>query len=67
MKITITELEYLEAYASDGGWCRACGDPAGPGIEPDARNYRCDGCGSRQVFGAEECLLMGVVEFEGES
>jgi hypothetical protein len=28
------------------------------GVEPDARNYLCEACGERRVFGAEEILLM---------
>jgi hypothetical protein len=43
---------------SNPGICVACGEDA-EGCEPDARNYECESCGERQVFGAEE-LLMGV-------
>ncbi len=66
MRITITESEYVEANDSHEGWCLACGELAGPGIEPDARRYPCGSCGARRVYGAEECLLMGAVEFGGE-
>jgi predicted RNA-binding Zn-ribbon protein involved in translation (DUF1610 family) len=38
------------------GICIACGEET-DGCEPDARNYLCDNCGERQVFGAEELLL----------
>jgi hypothetical protein len=38
------------------GLCLACGNEQG-GCEPDARNYECEACGERQVFGAEELLL----------
>lgn len=38
------------------GFCVACGADA-DGCEPDARNYKCEECGARQVFGAEELLL----------
>jgi hypothetical protein len=41
------------------GICLACGEEQ-EGCEPDARNYECEACGERQVFGAEEALLMGV-------
>jgi predicted RNA-binding Zn-ribbon protein involved in translation (DUF1610 family) len=43
------------------GWCVACGSEQ-DGVEPDARNYVCDACGERTVFGAEECLLNEWVE-----
>jgi len=39
------------------GVCTACGAET-DGCEPDARNYECDDCGEREVFGAEELLLM---------
>jgi len=37
------------------GFCIACGESA-KGCEPDARNYKCEYCGKRMVFGAEELL-----------
>jgi hypothetical protein len=45
---------------SSPGWCLACGEQADE-VEPDARRYQCDACGLHQVFGAEECCLMGYV------
>lgn len=49
----------LEAAQSDEylGFCIACGNEQ-DGCEPDARNYECEACGERQVFGAEELLVM---------
>jgi hypothetical protein len=41
----------------DPGFCLACGNEQG-GYEPDARHYRCEACGERRVYGAEELLLM---------
>lgn len=38
------------------GFCTACGADA-DGCEPDARNYRCEECGARAVYGAEELLI----------
>ena len=48
-----------ESMGSDEyiGFCLACGEEA-YGVEPDARRYRCDGCNERQVYGAEELVLM---------
>lgn len=48
----------MEAIESGeyAGFCTACGEQA-DGIEPDAREYRCDSCGKNAVFGAEELLL----------
>jgi len=42
------------------GFCLACGEDADT-CEPDARNYTCEYCGEREVFGAEELMMMGVV------
>lgn len=38
------------------GFCLACGDDA-DNCEPDARKYKCESCGERQVYGAEELLV----------
>ena len=40
----------------DPGFCLVCGNEQA-GTEPDARKYRCEACGARAVFGAEELLL----------
>ena len=56
-KVTLDEV--MEAVQADDcrGFCLACGAEAF-NVEPDARNYRCETCDERQVFGAEELLLM---------
>lgn len=38
------------------GFCIACGVEAG-GCEPDAQRYRCEACGARAVYGADELLI----------
>ena len=60
IRIPLEDIE--DARDSDDGFCLACGERAYGGIEPDARNYECEMCGESQVFGAEECVLMGAVE-----
>ena len=48
----------LEAAAANYfGFCRACGAEHHE-IEPDARNYACESCEMKQVYGAEELALM---------
>ncbi len=45
------------AERNDGtGFCTACGAEA-EGCEPDAREYECEICGERKVYGAEELLI----------
>lgn len=39
------------------GFCLDCGADA-EGVEPDARRYKCEECGERQVYGAEEVLIV---------
>jgi hypothetical protein len=39
------------------GFCIACGADA-DGCEPDAERYRCEECGCRQVYGAQQLLLI---------
>ena len=48
----------LEVVQEDAqaGFCLACGDEA-HGVEPDAEKYRCESCGAKMVYGAEEILM----------
>ena len=39
------------------GFCVACGHEQGD-CEPDARKYKCEECGARQVYGSSELLMM---------
>jgi hypothetical protein len=39
------------------GFCINCGEEADE-CEPDARKYKCEHCGEKEVYGAEELLLM---------
>ncbi|KKM79203.1 hypothetical protein LCGC14_1352210 [marine sediment metagenome] len=43
----------------NAGFCLACGEDA-DGVEPDAEKYSCECCDASAVYGAEQCLLMGV-------
>lgn len=57
----------IAACAADdnGGWCVECGEEA-YGVEPDARGHECEACGKRGVYGAEELLVSGYYEGDGE-
>lgn len=53
-------LEAVEAQFTsldNPGFCIACGADA-DNCEPDAREYRCESCRQRTVYGAEELLMM---------
>ncbi|HUU88596.1 MAG TPA: hypothetical protein VMX17_12705 [Candidatus Glassbacteria bacterium] len=60
--IRLTETEYRELVTSDIGICKACGAHRDC-CEPDARNYTCEDCGEDEVFGTEELLMEGEIEF----
>lgn len=59
---TITADRILEAVErrmtslDNPGFCVKCGADA-EGVEPDARAYLCEHCGSRGVYGVEELLF----------
>ncbi len=46
---TMFDLEML-------GFCIACGEEA-MGVEPDAEEYKCEACGQRKVYGAEQIMF----------
>jgi len=55
-------LEQIQAADDDqAGFCLACGNMQF-NCEPDARNYRCEACGEKRVFGAAELVFMGHVK-----
>lgn len=59
MMFNLEDIESaMECYC---GFCIACGAER-DSCEPDARNYECYDCGEHQVFGAEELLIMGMVQ-----
>ena len=66
-KKKISLRAYSEDEIQDGtmGVCLACGAERDC-CEPDARNYKCEECGERRVFGLEEALLMGAIELTEE-
>jgi hypothetical protein len=58
-KIRLEDIE--RAMAEDTGFCVSCGAERDC-CEPDARNYPCEECGDNTVYGAEELLMMGLVD-----
>ncbi len=58
MHESVTADRIIAAVEADDnlGFCVACGAEAS-GVEPDAREYECDCCGERAVYGAEELLF----------
>jgi predicted RNA-binding Zn-ribbon protein involved in translation (DUF1610 family) len=58
--LTFTFEAIKKAIEFGQGFCTSCG--AMRDCEPDARQYVCDECGLNRVYGAEELVLMGLVE-----
>jgi hypothetical protein len=47
------------------GICLRCGEEA-EGCEPDAENYKCESCGEKQVYGAQQALIAGLYHMNAE-
>ena len=60
---SITESQYAEMAENYGGYCTSCGEEA-YGVEPDACKCVCESCGQPAVYGVEELLIMGLVDFD---
>ena len=58
--ITFKLEQIEEAMENNEGFCIECGESKSC-CEPDARNYECESCGKKTVFGAEELLISGRV------
>ena len=57
----MTMLAWVQARENYIGWCTECGSRREQ-TEPDAREYQCEVCGSRTVYGAEEWINEGWLE-----
>lgn len=54
---TVIEAAERQMFGTDNpGFCLACG-MENDGCEPDAREYKCEACGKREVYGAAEIAL----------
>ena len=60
VRFALDEIEV--AMLEDGGFCIFCGEPSETPVEPDARDYHCTACDRHGVYGAEELLLMDLVD-----
>jgi len=58
MHKSITQDRVIAAVHEDDciGFCIDCGAETS-GVEPDAKGYPCDECGSNAVYGAEQLLF----------
>ena len=61
VSVTINQVKYGEA--ANLGICTSCGEEQ-DGCEPDARNYTCDMCGKKSVYGYPQAVLEQKVTVE---
>jgi hypothetical protein len=62
---TCTQEEFADHVDSHDGFCKSCQDFTRFGMtEPDAEDYECPDCEKNECVGAENALIMGLVEFE---
>jgi len=61
-QMQMSEEEYLDLVNEQMGLCLSCGAER-ECCEPDARHYDCPECGENEVFGVEELLMEGKIEF----
>ncbi len=55
-KVTLEQVMTAVESGDYIGICITCGYEQ-EGVEPDACKYKCEDCGERKVYGAEELLL----------
>ncbi len=60
--VSISLALYLKYREECWGVCTVCRDWTADCVEPDARKYECPDCGERSVYGAEEAMMLGLVE-----
>lgn len=53
----LAAVESQHTALENPGFCIVCGFEA-EGCEPDAMKYKCESCGEKQVYGAEQLLLI---------
>lgn len=58
-KPTLEQIKEMDD--NQEGFCLACGNVQA-GCEPDARQYECEECGKHKVYGAQELVLMGILQ-----
>ena len=58
----ISVAQYRQANSASEGFCTACQDFTTGCVEPDAEDYECEACGECAVVGADQALLLGLID-----
>ena len=64
--VLVSPSDYHDAVESYTGYCPDCQRFTRETTEPDAEDYDCPVCDGRRVVGAEQALLIGMIEFKEE-
>ena len=64
--IQVSEVDYVDATENYLGWCTECNGFTTSEVEPDAEDYHCDDCDCDTVVGAENALIMGLIDIVPE-
>jgi hypothetical protein len=62
MSTKVSVYDYNEAVDQYLGWCTTCDDFTRDSTEGDAEDYLCEICEENSVMGAENALIMGIIE-----
>jgi hypothetical protein len=60
--VTVDKKDYREALDNDTGWCAICEAFTREMTEPDAEGNDCPSCEQASVVGAEQALILGLIE-----
>lgn len=60
--VSVSMDEYNEASEAYIGWCPHCSDFTRDCTEPDAEEYDCPICENHDVVGAEQAVILGLIE-----
>lgn len=64
--VGVSECDYYEACEGSLGWCPDCGEFTRDCTEPDAEKYDCPVCSANNVVGAEQALILGLIDIVDE-
>lgn len=62
--VIVSAVDFADAVDSYTGWCTACQEFTREATEPDAEEYDCPVCEDYTVMGAEQALMLGIIEVE---
>jgi hypothetical protein len=65
--IPFSKIEAAITNDEMAGFCLGCGEQSEDNCEPDARKYPCTACHENLVYGAQEIVIMNMVDTSEET